>query len=45
MPGRATITPSAQKRLENLAKALIDRPALKLEIEGRIDPGERSGRA
>lgn len=24
-------------RLENLAKALIDRPALKLEIEGRID--------
>ena len=36
--GRATITPSTQQRLENLAKALADRPALKLEIEGRVDP-------
>jgi len=35
--GRAAITPDAQKRLENLAKALTDRPALKLEIEGRVD--------
>ncbi|MBL8414258.1 MAG: DUF748 domain-containing protein [Propionivibrio sp.] len=35
--GRATITPAAQKRLENLTKALIDRPALKLEVEGRVD--------
>jgi len=35
--GRAAITPDAQKRLENLAKALADRPALKLEIEGRVD--------
>ena len=36
--GRATITPSTQQRLENLAKALADRPALKLEVEGRVDP-------
>ena len=36
--GRAAITPAAEKRIENLAKALIDRPSLKLEIEGRVDP-------
>ena len=36
--GYATFDAEAQKRLENLSKALIDRPALKLEIEGRIDP-------
>ncbi|MBL8406697.1 MAG: DUF748 domain-containing protein [Candidatus Accumulibacter sp.] len=36
--GQALITPPAQQRLENLAKALIDRPALRLEIEGRADP-------
>ena len=36
--GRAVITPDTQKRLENLAKALTDRPALKLEIDGRVDP-------
>ncbi|WP_170285829.1 DUF748 domain-containing protein [Propionivibrio limicola] len=42
--GRAAITPEAEKRLENLAKALIDRPSLKLEIEGRIDPeNDREG--
>ena len=35
--GRATIAPAAAKTLENLAKALNDRPALKLEIEGLID--------
>ena len=35
--GRALINPDAQKRLENLAKALVDRPALNLEIEGRVD--------
>lgn len=36
--GRAAIAPAAQQRLENLAKALVDRPALKLEVEGRVDP-------
>jgi hypothetical protein len=36
--GQAVITQPAQPRLEKLAKALLDRPALKLEIEGRADP-------
>ncbi|GHU34165.1 hypothetical protein AGMMS50256_27420 [Betaproteobacteria bacterium] len=36
--GRATLTPEAVKRLENLSRALTDRPALKFEIEGRADP-------
>ncbi|SDH48932.1 DUF748 domain-containing protein [Propionivibrio dicarboxylicus] len=36
--GRETITPTAEKRLENLAKALIDRPELKLEIASVVDP-------
>ncbi|MBS1227315.1 MAG: hypothetical protein H6R17_592 [Proteobacteria bacterium] len=36
--GRAAITPAAQKTIENLAKALVDRPALRLEVEGRVDP-------
>ena len=35
--GRTTLTAEAQKRLENLAKALTDRPALKLEVEGFVD--------
>jgi hypothetical protein len=35
--GRAAITPTAEKRLETLAKALVERPGLKLEIEGRYD--------
>ena len=35
--GRATISEETQSRLENLAKALIDRPALKLEIDGHVD--------
>ncbi len=36
--GYAAISPAAEKRLEQLAKALVDRPALKLEIEARVDP-------
>ena len=35
--GRHGITPAAQQRLEKLATALLDRPTLKLEIEGRVD--------
>ena len=35
--GRAAITPASEKRIENLAKALNERPSLKLEIEGRVD--------
>jgi len=37
-PGSAELTPEAHKRLELIAKALADRPALKLDIIGRIDP-------
>ncbi|WP_394701251.1 DUF748 domain-containing protein [uncultured Propionivibrio sp.] len=36
--GRDVITSTAEKRLENLAKALIDRPGLKLEITPVVDP-------
>ena len=36
--GRAALTPDTVKRLENLARALIDRPGLKLDIEGKVDP-------
>ena len=36
--GRTAILPAAEKRLENLAKALVDRPALKLEITGIFSP-------
>ena len=35
--GRATLDTAAVKRLETLAKALEDRPGLKLEIVGRVD--------
>jgi outer membrane protein OmpA-like peptidoglycan-associated protein len=37
-PGRAALTPDAVKRLENLARALLERPELKFEIEGRANP-------
>lgn len=36
--GHATLGEASIKRLEALAKALDDRPALKLEITGRVDP-------
>ena len=36
--GRAFITADSEKRLDSLSKALIDRPSLNLEIEGRVDP-------
>ncbi|MDR3641946.1 MAG: DUF748 domain-containing protein [Humidesulfovibrio sp.] len=37
-PGRALLAPDAVKRLESLAKALDDRPALTLEVAGSVDP-------
>ena len=37
-PGISNLTPDAQTKLATLAKALNDRPALKLEIIGRVDP-------
>jgi hypothetical protein len=36
-PGRASLAASAKPRLEALAKALLERPALKLEITGQAD--------
>ncbi len=37
-PGYGRIEPEAEKRLQALSKALIDRPALRLEITGYVDP-------
>ena len=37
-PGRFAIPATGEKKLVTLAKALNDRPALKLEITGRTDP-------
>jgi len=37
-PGTATLTDESVKRLQTLSKALLERPALKLEIAGRVDP-------
>lgn len=37
-PGRVEITPEAEKALQTLAKALRDRPGLKLELAGHADP-------
>ena len=39
-PGRSEVSEAGQKKLEALVKALLDRPALKLEILARIDPGK-----
>jgi len=38
VPGSAVLAPEAQKRIDTLAKALGDRPALKLDVAGRADP-------
>ncbi len=37
-PGRAAISDKGEEKLKSIAKALADRPALKLEITGRTDP-------
>jgi hypothetical protein len=37
-PGYAVITSASEAKLKALAKALLDRPALKLDISGRLDP-------
>lgn len=37
-PGSATLAADADERISTLAKALNDRPALKLDIIGRADP-------
>ena len=38
VPGFARLDDAAIKRLESLAKAMVDRPAIKLEIEGNVVP-------
>ena len=38
-PGKATITPTAEAKLKTLAKALGDRPGLKLDVAGRAYAG------
>lgn len=43
-PGRAALSDKASEKLKTIAKALDDRPALKLEITGRTDPqADREG--
>ncbi len=37
-PGYARLTPDDEKRLDVVAKAMAARPALKLDITGRVDP-------
>ncbi|WP_061534483.1 DUF748 domain-containing protein [Collimonas arenae] len=37
-PGSATLTAATQGKLDTIAKALKDRPALKLDLIGRVDP-------
>ncbi|KXA76538.1 DUF748 domain-containing protein, partial [Bordetella pseudohinzii] len=37
-PGSAELSPDSEQRLQTLAKALNDRPSLKLDIAGRADP-------
>lgn len=39
-PGSAVLSEASTKRLDILAKALLDRPALRLEATGRADPAE-----
>ncbi len=42
-PGYAVLSPEATKKLETLAKALNARPALRLDIAGRVDPESDRG--
>ena len=43
-PGLATLTPDSQQKLATIAQALQDRPALQLDISGRVDPqSDREG--
>jgi hypothetical protein len=37
-PGSSTLTDDSRKKIETIGKALNDRPSLRLEISGRIDP-------
>jgi uncharacterized protein involved in outer membrane biogenesis len=37
-PGSAKLSPDGDAKLEQLGKALTDRPGLRLEVAGRVDP-------
>lgn len=37
-PGSSTLTDEGRRKIETVGKALNDRPSLRLEISGRIDP-------
>ncbi|MFD4841519.1 DUF748 domain-containing protein, partial [Achromobacter sp. NPDC058515] len=37
-PGSAVLTEDTMQRIDTLTKALVDRPALKMDISGRADP-------
>lgn len=37
-PGYASLLPASETRLRSLSKALTERPGLKLDITGRVDP-------
>jgi hypothetical protein len=37
-PGRVVLTSAGQEKVGKLQKALVDRPGLKLDITGRVDP-------
>jgi uncharacterized protein involved in outer membrane biogenesis len=39
-PGRAALDAGAHEKLAHLAKALVERPGLKLDISGRADPAQ-----
>ena len=39
-PGSSTLSADAQKKLETLAKAMVDKPAVKLDLIGRADPAQ-----
>jgi flagellar motor protein MotB len=43
-PGSATLDPAGNGKVQSIAKALTDRPALKLDVAGRTDPAtDRDG--
>jgi hypothetical protein len=43
-PGSATLDAAGDTKIQSIAKALADRPALKLDVAGRIDPvADREG--
>ena len=37
VPGHSEIGPAGEKKLDQLSKALLDRPAIKVEMAGRVD--------